>query len=78
MGITDDDVIREWRKLAKNDEQNYAEVGRVLGIHRQSVRMRVLKLRAEGLDLPPAKQAGYTLTSERAREIGQLRRTKNA
>lgn len=72
MGTTDEQIMEAW--LDDSNEQNYAAVGRKLGIERQTVRTRILKLRAEGHSLPPAKKAGYVLTSERAREIGRLRR----
>lgn len=75
MGITDEQIMEAW--LNKGNNRNYAAVGRELGIERQSVRTRILKLRAEGAKLPPARKAGYVLTSERAKEIGRMRGSRD-
>lgn len=64
---TDEQIIEAWRRT-----RNAAEVGRELGVSRQIVTYRILRLRAEGMELPPAQPPGYVLTSARAREIAKL------
>ena len=69
MKVTDEQIIEAWREY-----QNYAMVGRVLDIARQTAQARVMHLRAKGIDLPPSRPVGYQMTSERAREIAGLRK----
>jgi biotin operon repressor len=77
MELSDKQIIEVWKRQAESGEQNYAAAGRELGLHRNSIRIRILKLRAEGIDLPSPRPAGYSLTSERAKEIGRLRGKQN-
>lgn len=72
MNITDNEIRKAWV-----EHQNFAAVGRQLGVTRQAVRIRILKLRAAGETLPHSKPAGYVLTSERAKQIRQLRGKAN-
>jgi len=67
--VTDDELVAAWER-----NQNYAQVGRELGIAGQTAQARLNRLRGLGVALLPSKPAGYALTSERAREIGQLRK----
>lgn len=66
--VTDEQIAEVWKRT-----RNYAAVERELGIRRQTVRSRVMRMRAEGADLPPSQPVGYSMTSERARAIGKLR-----
>ena len=67
--VTDDELVAAWER-----NQNYAQVGRELGVAKQTAQSRLNRLRAFGVALSPSRPAGYALTSERAREIGQLRK----
>lgn len=72
--IPDKQIAQAWI----DSKSNYAAAGRNVGLKRQTVRERVLKLRAEGWDLPLARERGYILkdSSEWARRIGQIRKNK--
>jgi len=69
LKVTDEQLVEAWER-----SQNYAQVGRELGIAKQTAERRLLRLRAYGVALSPSKPVGYSLTSERAREIGRLRK----
>ena len=70
--ITDEQIIEAFRRT-----RNYSEVSRELGLSRQHIYYRILRLRADGMELPASMPVGYTLTSDRAREIGRLRQRKD-
>lgn len=67
--ITDEQLIEAWKR-----SRNAAEVGREFGESRQYIAYRIMRMRADGTELPPARPAGYILgqSSDRAREIGRL------
>lgn len=67
--VTDEELVAAWER-----SQNYAQVGRELGVAKQTAQSRLNRLRALGTALSPSRPVGYSLTSERAREIGRLRR----
>lgn len=67
--VTDEQIIEAWKST-----RNYAQVGRDLGIAQQTAYARVTRLMSLGTELPSSQPVGYSLTSERAREIGRLRK----
>lgn len=72
---TDEQIIQAWwNSHAKNGYRGASptEIARELGTSQQLVSYRVLRLRAEGVELPPALSRGHFLTSDRAREIAKL------
>lgn len=67
--ITDEQIVEAWRR-----SRNCAEVGREFGLSRQHVSYRIMRMRANGMELPPARAQGFFLyrASDMARKIGRL------
>lgn len=63
-GIPDERIIEEWEKTP-----SYAKVARALGMSRQGVMYRVLKIRAAGVQLKPAGDLNFK-DPEQARAAG--------
>jgi len=64
---TDEAIAEVWKQT-----ENYAAVGRKLGIATQTANTRVNRLRALGWDLPPSKPVGY-YAQERSLERKSVR-----
>lgn len=69
MKATDEQLKTAWCAKGTETYRNYAAIGRMFGMARQNVRARILKLRADGEDLPESRPAGYTMTRVRAKEL---------
>ena len=72
MKATDEQIIEAWE-----EHQNFAAVGRALGMTKQSASSRYYRLLARGVELSPPRKPGYILTSERAAEIARMKVAKS-